>query len=63
MCGSKTDATGQRRRRKFQSDPISFVAADLHLRRWPAGNDGGWAQTSIQGVCHCSIFQELLWYQ
>jgi hypothetical protein len=31
---------------EISGDPISLVAAEIHLGRWPAGDYGGWPATT-----------------
>jgi hypothetical protein len=33
------------------SDPISLVAAEIHLGSWPTGICAGWLQRDIQILC------------
>jgi hypothetical protein len=36
------------------SDPISLVAAEIHLGSWPTGICAGWLTDDIQILCHAA---------
>jgi hypothetical protein len=35
-----------------KNGPISLVAAEIHLGRWPTGICDGWLRCNIQVACH-----------
>jgi hypothetical protein len=38
-----------------ESGPTSFVAAEIHLGRRPAGICDGWLHCNIQVACHAAV--------
>jgi hypothetical protein len=36
----------------MRTGPTSFVAAEIHLGRWPTGIGDGWPHCNIQVACH-----------
>jgi hypothetical protein len=43
--------------------PISFVAAEIHLGRRPAGICDGWLHCNIQVACQTNSYQILLLFK
>jgi hypothetical protein len=39
------------------SDPISLVAAEIHLGSWPTGTCAGWLQSNIQIPCQSTALK------
>jgi hypothetical protein len=48
---------------RLPSDPISLVAADIHLGFWPAGFTGGWLKSIIQNMCQLGAAQKTKHFQ
>jgi hypothetical protein len=49
-----------------KNGPISLVAAEIHLGRWPTGICDGWLRCNIQVACHTernkiSSYVKMLW--
>ena len=47
----------------FLDGPTSFVAAEIHLGRWPAGICDGWLHCNIQVACQTDSLGILLYFR
>jgi hypothetical protein len=46
----------------FLFGPTSFVAAEIHLGRWPAGICDGWLHCNIQVACQIDSLKILFYF-